>query len=183
MSYHCSFAELKLIRTSTQQALYNGGPIGALLGYSIIGTVVYCLCVSIGEMIAYLWLRPIHIPKKQSKLIKVCHRPNVGGVVGLADLFVDPALGFSLGWAAWVSQVLYTSYYKTYLLWQYNWSITLRGCLFIDNILQVVDDKTISSHRDIRCHNLGTPLGPEPRCTVRDQFVQHSSESCTNLDD
>ena len=38
----------------SQQALYNGGPIGALLGYSIIGTVVYCLCVSIGEMIAYL---------------------------------------------------------------------------------------------------------------------------------
>ncbi|KAI0088652.1 amino acid permease-domain-containing protein [Irpex rosettiformis] len=70
------------------QALYNGGPIGALLGYSIIGTVVYCLCVSIGEMIAYL--------------------PNVGGVVGLADLFVDPALGFSLGWAAW-----------------YNWCVTL----------------------------------------------------------
>ena len=30
-------------------------------------------------------------------------RPNVGGVVGLADLYVDPALGFSLGWAAWVS--------------------------------------------------------------------------------
>lgn len=34
--------------------------------------------------------------------------PNVGGVVGLADLYVDPALGFSLGWAAW-----------------YNWSVTL----------------------------------------------------------
>lgn len=31
------------------------------------------------------------------------YRPNVGGVVGLADLYVDPALGFSLGWAAWVS--------------------------------------------------------------------------------
>ena len=27
----------------------------------------------------------------------------MGGVVGLADLYVDPALGFSLGWAAWVS--------------------------------------------------------------------------------
>ena len=35
-------------------ALYHGGPIGALIGYSIIGTVVYCLCVSIGEMIAFL---------------------------------------------------------------------------------------------------------------------------------
>ena len=38
----------------SQQALYNGGPIGALLGYSVIGTVVYCVCVSIGEMIAFL---------------------------------------------------------------------------------------------------------------------------------
>ncbi|KAI0747493.1 amino acid transporter [Fomes fomentarius] len=69
-------------------ALRYGGPVGAFLGYSIVGTVVYCLCVSVGEMIAFL--------------------PNVGGVVGLADLYVDPALGFSLGWAAW-----------------YNWSITL----------------------------------------------------------
>ncbi|RDX44160.1 hypothetical protein OH76DRAFT_1360073, partial [Lentinus brumalis] len=69
-------------------ALRNGGPVGAFLGYLIVGSVVYCLCVSVGEMIAFL--------------------PNVGGVVGLADLYVDPALGFSLGWAAW-----------------YNWSITL----------------------------------------------------------
>ncbi|GJE92577.1 amino acid permease-domain-containing protein [Phanerochaete sordida] len=69
-------------------ALTHGGPVGAFLGYFIMGTVVYCLCVSIGEMIAFL--------------------PNVGGVVGLADLYVDRALGFSLGWAAW-----------------YNWSVTL----------------------------------------------------------
>ncbi|KAI0775611.1 amino acid permease-domain-containing protein [Trametes elegans] len=69
-------------------ALRNGGPVGAFLGYAVVGSVVYCLCVSVGEMIAYL--------------------PNVGGVVGLADLYVDPALGFSLGWAAW-----------------YNWSVTL----------------------------------------------------------
>ncbi|KAI0369433.1 hypothetical protein BV20DRAFT_968017 [Pilatotrama ljubarskyi] len=69
-------------------ALRNGGPVGAFLGYWVVGSVVYCLCVSVGEMIAYL--------------------PNVGGIVGLADLYVDPALGFSLGWAAW-----------------YNWSVTL----------------------------------------------------------
>ncbi|KAM5541192.1 hypothetical protein V8D89_005121 [Ganoderma adspersum] len=62
-------------------ALRNGGPVGAFLGYAVIGTLVYCLCVSIGEMTAFL--------------------PNVGGVVGLADLYVDPALGFSLGWAGW----------------------------------------------------------------------------------
>ncbi|KAI0687056.1 amino acid permease-domain-containing protein [Earliella scabrosa] len=66
---------------STPDALRYGGPVGAFLGYMIVGTVVYCLCVSIAEMIAYL--------------------PNVGGVVGLADLYVDPALGFSMGWASW----------------------------------------------------------------------------------
>ncbi|TBU42272.1 amino acid transporter [Dichomitus squalens] len=70
------------------EALRSGGPIGSFLGYSLVGSVVYCLCVSIGEMIAFL--------------------PNVGGVVGLADLYVDPALGFSLGWASW-----------------YNWAIAL----------------------------------------------------------
>ncbi|OSX57087.1 hypothetical protein POSPLADRAFT_1036975 [Postia placenta MAD-698-R-SB12] len=63
------------------QSLVYGGPLGALLGYSIIGSLVYCLCVSIGEMIAYL--------------------PNVGGVVGIADLYVDKAFGFALGWASW----------------------------------------------------------------------------------
>ncbi|OBZ71741.1 Lysine-specific permease [Grifola frondosa] len=72
----------------SSDALVHGGPIGAFLGYFIMGTIVYCLCVSIGEMIAFL--------------------PNVGGVVGLADLYVDEALGFSLGWAAW-----------------YNWSVTI----------------------------------------------------------
>ncbi len=33
--------------------------------------------------------------------------PNVGGVIGLADLYVDPALGFSLGWAAWARYLSY----------------------------------------------------------------------------
>lgn len=38
----------------TQDAIRYGGPVGAFLGYMIVGTVVYSLCVSIGEMIAYL---------------------------------------------------------------------------------------------------------------------------------
>ncbi len=40
--------------TPLQDALRYGGPVGAFLGYSIVGTVVYCLCVSVGEMIAFL---------------------------------------------------------------------------------------------------------------------------------
>lgn len=38
-----------------QTALAHGGPVGSLLGYVVIGTVVYSLCVSIGEMIAFLY--------------------------------------------------------------------------------------------------------------------------------
>lgn len=41
--------------TMSQDALYHGGPLGALLGYSVIGSAVYCLCVSIGEIIAFLY--------------------------------------------------------------------------------------------------------------------------------
>ena len=83
-----------------------GGPLGALLGYAIVGTVIYCLCVSIGEMVAFLSVHPL---LSISPWLTSPFRPNVGGTVGLADLYVDPALGFSMGWAAW-----------------YNWSITLR---------------------------------------------------------
>ncbi|KAI8986293.1 amino acid permease-domain-containing protein [Trametes punicea] len=89
-------------------ALRNGGPVGSLLGYAIVGSVVYCLCVSIGEMIAYLSVCSMFSGTSLLELLTPPYSPNVGGVVGLADLYVDPALGFSLGWAAW-----------------YNWSITL----------------------------------------------------------
>ena len=46
-----SFSDSRL-----QDALYHGGPLGALLAYFVIGTVVYCLCISIGEMISFLYV-------------------------------------------------------------------------------------------------------------------------------
>ncbi len=88
--------------------------------------MVYGLCVSVGEMIAFLWvivgLVVLNI------ILYDIPRPNVGGVVGLADLYVDPAFGFSLGWAAWVCSRAICSLggneadYQS----QYNWSVTLR---------------------------------------------------------
>lgn len=39
-----------------QYALESGGPVGALLAYLVIGVVVYALCVSVGEMVAYLFV-------------------------------------------------------------------------------------------------------------------------------
>ncbi|KZT34470.1 hypothetical protein SISSUDRAFT_1131836 [Sistotremastrum suecicum HHB10207 ss-3] len=69
-------------------SLRHAGPIGALIAYLITGSIVWSVVISIGEMVAWL--------------------PNVGGPVGLACLYVDPALGFALGWNAW-----------------YNWAVIL----------------------------------------------------------
>ncbi|KAF9030758.1 dicarbixylic amino acid permease [Panaeolus papilionaceus] len=59
-------------------ALRRGGPLGLLLGYSYVGFVCYLVMVSLGEMAAYL--------------------PHKKGFAGYATRFVDPALGFALGW-------------------------------------------------------------------------------------
>jgi amino acid permease len=48
-----------------------------------MGSVIYCLCVSIGEMIAFLYVR---CQTKFSIIHEHVSRPNVGGVVGLADM-------------------------------------------------------------------------------------------------
>jgi yeast amino acid transporter len=60
----------------TASALQNGGPIGLLLGYSTMGTISYCIMVSLGEMIAYL--------------------PISGGHIAFAERFVDPGLAFAM---------------------------------------------------------------------------------------
>ncbi|CAA7271742.1 unnamed protein product [Cyclocybe aegerita] len=59
-------------------ALTRGGPLGLLLGYAYVGFVCYLVMVSLGEMAAFL--------------------PHKKGFAGYATRFVDPALGFALGW-------------------------------------------------------------------------------------
>ncbi|PPR01613.1 hypothetical protein CVT24_005764 [Panaeolus cyanescens] len=68
----------------TATALKNGGPIGLLLGYLTVGSVCYCVMLSLGEMIAYL--------------------PIPGGHIKMAERFVDPALSFAMGWNYWYGQ-------------------------------------------------------------------------------
>ncbi|KAF9231741.1 amino acid permease [Melanogaster broomeanus] len=65
----------------TGTALMNGGPVGLLLGYIFIGTICYCVMITVGEMIAYL--------------------PVAGGHIKLAERFVDPAFAFAMGWNLW----------------------------------------------------------------------------------
>ncbi|KAF9056359.1 amino acid permease/ SLC12A domain-containing protein [Panaeolus papilionaceus] len=65
----------------TASSLQNGGPVGLLLGYLAVGSVCYCVMLSLGEMIAFL--------------------PIPGGHIKMAERFVDPALSFAMGWNYW----------------------------------------------------------------------------------
>ncbi|MCZ8514033.1 amino acid permease [Paenibacillus filicis] len=69
-------------------AISSAGPGGAFLAYLTIGIMVYFLVTSLGEMAAYM--------------------PVSGTFSTYATRFVDPSLGFALGWNYW-----------------YNWAITI----------------------------------------------------------
>ncbi|KAF9232411.1 amino acid permease/ SLC12A domain-containing protein [Melanogaster broomeanus] len=59
-------------------ALSEAGPLGALIAYSLVGTVAYASLCSIGEMTS--------------------HAPISGTFPHFAARWVDPALGFAVGW-------------------------------------------------------------------------------------
>ncbi|KIX07961.1 uncharacterized protein Z518_02615 [Rhinocladiella mackenziei CBS 650.93] len=63
------------------QALSLGGPLSCFLAYLITGFNLYAVINSLGEMATYL--------------------PLPGAVPVFAARFVDPALGFTLGWNYW----------------------------------------------------------------------------------
>ncbi|MFD3449794.1 amino acid permease [Microbacteriaceae bacterium 4G12] len=69
-------------------AIHNAGPGGALFSYIAIGIMVYFLMTSLAEMATFM--------------------PVAGSFSTYASKFVDPALGFALGWNYW-----------------YNWAITI----------------------------------------------------------
>ncbi|ETA73698.1 lysine-specific permease [Ligilactobacillus equi DPC 6820] len=69
-------------------AISQAGPGGALVAYIGIGLMVYFLMTSLGEMATYL--------------------PVTGSFATYSRKFVDPALGFAMGWNYW-----------------FNWAITL----------------------------------------------------------
>lgn len=66
----------------------QAGPFGAIVAYLAIGVMVYFLMTSLGEMATYA--------------------PTSGSFSDYAGKYVDPALGFAMGWNYW-----------------FNWAITL----------------------------------------------------------
>jgi len=67
-------------------ALHNGGPVGLLLGYLIMGSVVYSMMVALGEMTTLF--------------------PVSGSFTHYATRWLDPALGFALGYNYWYSYAI-----------------------------------------------------------------------------
>ncbi|KAI8370477.1 amino acid permease/ SLC12A domain-containing protein [Radiomyces spectabilis] len=66
----------------------NAGPGGALIAYGLIGIMVFFMMECLGEMATYL--------------------PISGSFNNYAGRFIDPAVGFALGWNYW-----------------YNWAVTV----------------------------------------------------------
>jgi amino acid transporter len=64
-------------------SIATAGPAGALLAYVFVGTLVYSVMLSLAEMATYL--------------------PIAGAFTQYAARFVDPSLGFSMGWIYWFS--------------------------------------------------------------------------------
>ncbi|MCO6572154.1 amino acid permease [Staphylococcus lugdunensis] len=67
-------------------AIHDAGALGALIAYAIIGIMVFFLMTSLGEMATYL--------------------PVSGSFSTYATRFVDPSLGFALGWNYWFNWVI-----------------------------------------------------------------------------
>lgn len=63
---------------ATGKALANGGPLGLLIGYGIVGMLICAVVFSVAELSALV--------------------PLSGGIIRHAEWFVDPALSFAQGW-------------------------------------------------------------------------------------
>ncbi|KAI2635460.1 arginine transporter [Xylaria nigripes] len=65
------------------KALATAGPVGCLIAFAFVGSIIYSIMVSLGEMATYM--------------------PVAGSFTVYASRFVDPSLGFSMGWIYWFS--------------------------------------------------------------------------------
>ncbi|KAK4542481.1 hypothetical protein LTR36_006733 [Oleoguttula mirabilis] len=72
----------------TGSALANAGPASILISYSIVGMLVYVVMTALGEMATWL--------------------PVPGGFATYATRYVDPALGFALGYTYWFKYIITT---------------------------------------------------------------------------
>lgn len=109
------------------ETIHSAGPGGALVAYAAIGIMVYFLMTSLGEMATYL--------------------PTTGSFAIYASRFVDPALGFAMGWNYWfnwaitvavdttTSSIVLRYWFPQVPLWVF--SLVVLSLIFLINILAV----------------------------------------------
>ncbi|KAI9278102.1 amino acid permease/ SLC12A domain-containing protein [Sporodiniella umbellata] len=66
---------------SSGNGIAEAGPAGALIAYCVVGVMVYCIMTCLGEMATFM--------------------PVSGSFNHYATRFIDPSLGFALGWNYW----------------------------------------------------------------------------------
>ncbi|TXT07683.1 uncharacterized protein COLE_04607 [Cutaneotrichosporon oleaginosum] len=71
----------------TGSALAEGGPLGILLAYSLMGTMCYAVMISLGEMVSAM--------------------PLPGGAITLAARYVDSSLSFTVGYFYWYTWTIF----------------------------------------------------------------------------
>ncbi|KAH8430387.1 putative arginine transporter [Aspergillus melleus] len=68
---------------SSGTAIASAGPVGALIAYLFVGSIVYSVMTSLGEIATYI--------------------PIPGAFTSYAARLIDPSLGFAMGWIYWFS--------------------------------------------------------------------------------
>ncbi|KAJ5099270.1 hypothetical protein N7532_006271 [Penicillium argentinense] len=68
---------------SSGTAIVDAGPVGALIAYIFVGTIVYSVMTALGELATYI--------------------PIPGSFTTYAARLIHPSLGFSMGWIYWFS--------------------------------------------------------------------------------
>lgn len=72
----------------TGSALAEAGPASVLIAFALVGIVVYLVMCSVGEIATYI--------------------PLSDGFTGYASRYVDPCLGFAVGYTYWFNYLLFT---------------------------------------------------------------------------
>ncbi|RJE26776.1 permease [Aspergillus sclerotialis] len=67
----------------TGTSVAQAGPVGALIAYMFVGSIVYSVMIAMGEVATFL--------------------PIPGAFTSYATRLVDPSLGFAMGWIYWFS--------------------------------------------------------------------------------
>jgi amino acid permease len=70
----------------------NGGPAGLLLGFGIVGIMLWTVMQSLGEMASFLAVSGMWRPLPSALKL------HPGSFTNYTSRFLDPAIGFSLGW-------------------------------------------------------------------------------------